>query len=103
LETPINPNADEILGLRTYPNIKEIPNKVDLVIISTPRDAVLPIVKDCVTKDIKAIVILAQGFADGDRKGATLQKEIVGLAKEKGARIIGPHTFGGPKPRKVKR
>ena len=91
---PVNPNADEILGVKTYHSIKEVPGKVDLAVIATPRDAVLPIVKDCLAKNIKALIILAQGFADGDREGAALQQEIVELARGKGARVIGPNTFG---------
>jgi acetyltransferase len=91
---PINPGADEILGVKTYHNIREVPDRVDLVIISTPHDAVLQIVKDCVIKGVKAMVILAQGFADGDQHGAALQQEIMRVVKRNGARILGPNTLG---------
>ena len=72
---PINIHATEILGLKAYPNVKDVPDEVDLAIIATPRNTVLQGVRDCVAKRIKAIVILALGFADADEEGRILQDE----------------------------
>jgi acyl-CoA synthetase (NDP forming) len=91
---PVNPNAEQILGLKAYPNVKVIPEDIDLALISTPRDTVPPLVRECVEKGIKAIIVIAQGFADADEEGKALQAQIVKIAKEGGARIIGPNTFG---------
>jgi len=91
---PINPKAEEISGLKAYPNVKAIPEDIDLAVIATPRDTVPPLVRDCVEKGIKAIIVIAQGFADADEEGKALQAQIVKIAKEGGARIIGPNTFG---------
>ena len=33
---PINPNASEILGIKAYPSIAEVPQKIDLVYIVLP-------------------------------------------------------------------
>ena len=91
---PVNPRADQILGLNAYPGVNAIPEPVDLAVIATPRDKVPPIVKECVEKGIKAIIVIAQGFADADEEGKALQAQIVEVAKKGGARIIGPNTFG---------
>lgn len=91
---PVNPKAERILGLKAYPSVKAIPENVDLAIIATPRDKVPPLVKECVEKGIKAVVIFAQGFSDADAEGKALQAQIVTIAKEGGTRIIGPNTFG---------
>lgn len=91
---PINKNATEILGFKAYPRVKDVPGKVELAIIATPRDTVLQGVSDCVEKGIKAIVILAQGFADSDKEGRVLQEKIVQIAKDGGSRVLGPNTFG---------
>ena len=91
---PVNPKAEQISGLKAYPNVKVIPEDVDLAVIATPRDTVPPLVRDCVEKGIKAIIVIAQGFADADEEGKALQAQIVKIAKEGGARIIGPSTFG---------
>ena len=91
---PVNPKAEEISGLKAYPNVKLIPDDIDLAVIATPRDTVPPLIRDCVEKGIKAIIVIAQGFADADEEGKALQAQIVKIAKEGGARIIGPNTFG---------
>jgi acetyltransferase len=92
---PVNPNAKEILGVKTYPAVGEIPEVADVALISLPRNLVVPVVQDCLQKGIKAIVIITQGFADADDvEGPQLQRRIVDMAKAAGARILGPNTFG---------
>ena len=60
---PVNPTAEQILGIKTYPSLQAIPDEIDLAVIATPRFTVLDIVKECIDKGIKAIVVIAQGFA----------------------------------------
>lgn len=92
---PVNPNATEILGVKTYPNVGEVPEVADLALISLPRDLVLGVVQDCLRKGIKAIVIITQGFGDADdEEGPRLQRLLVEMAQLAGARILGPNTFG---------
>jgi len=91
---PVNPNADEILGMKCYPSVLDIPDDIDLAIISTGRSVVPRIVRECTQRGIKALIIVGQGFADGDEEGKELQSEIVRIAREGGARILGPNTFG---------
>jgi len=92
---PVNPNASEILGVKTYPSVEELPEKVDLAVISLPRPLVPGIVKECVDKRISAITIVTQGFTDAnDGEGKRLQKEIDNLIKGNETRILGPNTFG---------
>jgi len=91
---PVNPNAAEILGYPAYPSIKDIPHPVDLAVIATPRDTVIDLVRQCGEKGIRAVVIIAQGFADAGAEGRALQGELAQVARESGVRIIGPNTFG---------
>ncbi|MDP2728214.1 MAG: CoA-binding protein, partial [Dehalococcoidia bacterium] len=91
---PVNPAVDSVMGLTAYPTVKDIPDQVDLAVISVPRHIVPGIVEDCVQKGIKAIIIVSQGFADADREGKELQDRIVSLAREGGARIVGPNSMG---------
>lgn len=92
---PVNPNASEILGIKAYPTIRDVPGEVDLAVISTPRDLVPKIIKDCIVRGIKSIVVVGQGFIDAnDEEGRQLQEKIVRIARDGGARIIGPNTFG---------
>ncbi len=92
---PVNPNAGEILGVKTYPRVAALPEVTDLALISLPRSLVSATVRDCVEKGIKAIVIITQGFADADdAEGKRLQREIVDIVGGTGTRILGPNTFG---------
>ncbi len=92
---PVNPNAAEILGVKTYPHVGALPETADLALISLPRTLVSAAVRDCVAKGIKAIVIITQGFADADdAEGKRLQREILAIAAGTGTRILGPNTFG---------
>ena len=92
---PVNPNATEILGVKTYPSVSSLPEVVDLALISLPREIVSGVVKDCVANGIKAIVIITQGFADADdEEGKRLQRELLELVRGTGTRILGPNTFG---------
>jgi len=52
---PVNPKADEILGLKSYPDLKSIPGKVDLVDIFRPAADVGPIVEDAIAIGAKAV------------------------------------------------
>lgn len=91
---PVNPNADEILGMKCYHSVLDIADDIDLAVISTPRSLVPHIVGECTQKGIKALIVVGQGFADSDEKGKELQAEIVSIARRGGARILGPNTFG---------
>ena len=90
----INPSADEIFGVRSYPRIKDLPEDIDLAVITLPRHLLIQTVNECVESGIKAIIIYTQGLADADDEGKALQSEIVKLANAGGVRIIGPNTFG---------
>jgi acetyltransferase len=91
---PVNPSADQILGIKSYPNVKDIPEDIDIAVIASPRSTVLNLVKECADKHVKGIVIVAQGFADGDEEGNAMQREMVKTAREAGARIMGPNSLG---------
>lgn len=90
----VNPRGGEILGVKVYPSITEVPEVVDLAIISTPRQAVPGIVRECVSKGVKAVAIITQGFADADDEGKRMQAEIDEAVRGTGTRIVGPNTLG---------
>ncbi|MDO8636253.1 MAG: CoA-binding protein [Dehalococcoidia bacterium] len=92
---PVNPNASEIMGLKSYPSIGDVPGEVDLVVISLPREGLIKAVTECVQKGIKAIILYSMGLDDGeDDEGKRIQAESIRIAREGGARIVGPNTFG---------
>ncbi len=92
---PINPGKDQILGIKAYPSLLQVPESVDLSIIVLPSDQVPRVIKECQAKGVKGIVLITAGFKEiEDKRGETLQEEIAELARRSGIKIIGPNTFG---------
>ncbi len=89
---PINPDDEEILGLKCYKKLTDVPGPIDLVLISVPAPIVSQIVKDCVTKKVKHIIIITSGFSEiGNHQG---EEEIKKIVKGTDIRILGPNTMG---------
>lgn len=90
---PVHPSENEILGLKTYPSVRDIPEPVDFAYIGTPAEYVPQVIEDCVAKGVPAVEIFTAGFSEVSEEGRRLEQEIVALAKGK-LRIIGPNCFG---------
>ncbi|MCX8176383.1 MAG: CoA-binding protein, partial [Candidatus Bathyarchaeota archaeon] len=95
---PINPNASEILGLKCYPSLKDVPDEVDLVISLVPAPATLNVVKECAEKGVKGIVVIAGGFSEGGEVGRELEKKISEILRKTGMRLLGPNTLSPINP-----
>ncbi len=91
---PINPKADTILGVKCYQSILKVPENVDLAVICVPARVVPQIMKDCVSKGVKAAIIISAGFAEIKGIGKDLQDEVVKIAKKGGISIVGPNCLG---------
>jgi acetyltransferase len=91
---PVNPAGGEILGLKVYPAVADIPETVDLAVISVGRDRVTDVFEDCIRAGILRVIIISQGFADADTHGQLLQQQITRRAREAGVRVMGPNTLG---------
>jgi acyl-CoA synthetase (NDP forming) len=92
---PVNPGKDEILGIKTYPTLSQVPDTVHLSVIVLPAEQVPKIIKECKEKGVRGIVLITAGFKEiEDKRGESLQKEITELADQSGIKIIGPNTFG---------
>lgn len=59
---PVNPSADEILGLKVYKSVLDIPENVDAAAITVPAKFVLDVVKECGEKGIKGLIVITSGF-----------------------------------------
>jgi acetate---CoA ligase (ADP-forming) len=91
---PVNPAYGEVLDHKVYPSVRDIPAQPDLAIIMINARHVPGVIGECAERGIRAIVLVADGFAERSREGAKLQEEVVGFARERGVRIIGPNTAG---------
>lgn len=91
---PVNPQANEILGLKCYPSVTEIPERVDLAIICIPAKFVPQAVQECAEKKVKGINIISAGFGEAGEGGKKLQEEFLRIAQKSGIRIVGPNCLG---------
>lgn len=94
---PINPRAagEEHRGCKFYPDLVSVPEPIDLVIVSTPREKVPAVLEDCVAANAKNVHIFAAGFKEvGDARGVELEAQIVEIARRGGLRIVGPNCMG---------
>ncbi|MFC1897517.1 acetate--CoA ligase family protein [Chloroflexota bacterium] len=92
---PVNPKYSEILGLKTYPRVKDIPGSVDFVISAVPSSAVLEMLEDCSQKGVKGIHLYTARFSETGRPDAVkLEQEILKKVKQAGIRMIGPNCLG---------
>jgi acyl-CoA synthetase (NDP forming) len=91
---PVNPKGGEMLGLKVYPSITDIPDKVDLALLLVPREAVPKVARECARKRVKGIVLYTSGFRETGPEGRKLEEEIVKAAREGGTRVVGPSCLG---------
>jgi acyl-CoA synthetase (NDP forming) len=91
---PINPTYKEVQGLRVYPAVSDVNERIDLALIMINAQTVPQVLRECVEKGVKAAIVVADGFAERDQAGVLLQREIVDIAERTGIRIIGPNTAG---------
>lgn len=91
---PVNPKREEILGIKAYPSVSAVPAELDVAILLTPPESVLPLVKECVENKVKGVVVFASGFGELGAEGKELEREIGRIGREGGTRIIGPNCLG---------
>lgn len=91
---PINPKGGEILGLKVYTQVADIPKIPDFAVFVVPPPSVPGAVKECINKGIKAGVVITAGFAEIGEDGVKLQQEAVQIARSGGMILVGPNSMG---------
>ncbi len=90
----VNPNVPQVLGVKSYPNILDIPDPVELAIIVVPAQVVPQVFSQCAEKKVKAVLIISAGFGEVDGDGARLQAELLSIARKAGLHFVGPNCNG---------
>jgi acetyl coenzyme A synthetase (ADP forming)-like protein len=91
---PVNPKAKEILGVKCYPSVKDIPEEVDLAVVIVPAKVVLQVVRECVEKKVKTVILISGGFSEVGPEGRKLEEQVVEAVRGSKTRILGPNTLG---------
>jgi acyl-CoA synthetase (NDP forming)/RimJ/RimL family protein N-acetyltransferase len=90
----VNPAAASVAGMPAYPNVSDIPDTVDVAIVAVPAEAVPDVVLDCAAKGVHGLIVVSSGFAETGDEGRRRQRQLVGLARSYGLRLIGPNCLG---------
>ena len=91
---PVNPNRDNIFGLRCYPDLKTINEKIDHIFIALDGNKIIEAIKEAVSLNVKCATILSGGFSESGLEGAGLENKILDIAKKGNLRILGPNSIG---------
>jgi acetate---CoA ligase (ADP-forming) len=95
---PINPKAEEVLGLPAFKQIADVPSPPDLAVVVIPAKAVVGSIEQCGEKGVKAAIVITGGFAEAGPEGEELQEELAQKARRYGIRLIGPNCQGVNNP-----
>ncbi|MEW6185166.1 MAG: CoA-binding protein [Thermodesulfobacteriota bacterium] len=91
---PINPREKTILGLPVYRSVVEVPDPIDLAVITVRAEQVPQALRECTQKGIKGAVLISAGFAETGSQGQALQEEVSRLSRQGGIRFVGPNCMG---------
>ncbi|MFT2018868.1 GNAT family N-acetyltransferase, partial [Streptomyces sp. 796.1] len=92
-DTGVEPVADEP-GVAAYRSVRDIPDPVDLAVITVPAEQVPAVVADCGEHGVQGLVVVSSGYAESGPEGLERQRELVRQVRSYGMRLIGPGALG---------
>ena len=95
---PINPKRSSVLGIKAYPNIAAVSERVDLAVVVTPAATVPEIIGQCAAAGVKGAIVISAGFRELGPEGFALEKRVLDQARRGPMRIIGPNCLGVMNP-----
>jgi len=90
----VNAKHPEVLGLKAYRSIRDIPGLVDLAVVATPAATVPQLIGECVDAGTKSAVVISAGFRERGAEGAALEQQIREQLRRSSMRLIGPNCLG---------
>ncbi|MGB9438488.1 MAG: acetate--CoA ligase family protein [Desulfobacterales bacterium] len=95
---PVNPKGGTIAGRQVYRSVTEIPDKIDLAVVTIPADKVLDLIPQFRQKGIRNMLLITSGFSETGETGRQLEKELIKAAQQAGVLVLGPNTMGIANP-----
>jgi len=91
---PVNPKADSIMAVKSYPSVLDVPGEVHMAVIVVPAPLVAKVADECGRKGVRALVVISDGFRERGPEGAARERELREIALGHGMRIVGPNCMG---------
>ncbi len=90
----VNPNAEKVEGIRSYPSIGAIGEPVELAVVVLPAPLVVGAARECAAVGVRALLVISSGFAERGPEGWARQRQLLEVCRLSGMRLIGPNCFG---------
>ena len=78
---PVNPKRPNVLGIKAYKSVSEIPEQVDLAVVITPPPSIPGIIKECGECGVRGAVVISAGFKEIGEEGAILERKLLEEAR----------------------
>jgi acetyltransferase len=96
---PVNPTRDRVQGIKAYPNMAALPQKVDLAVIATRAETVPAIIDECIAAGTLSAVVISAGFTEAGRQGNRLAERMHRSVESSGMAMLGPNCLGFMHPK----
>jgi acyl-CoA synthetase (NDP forming) len=90
----VNPKGGKIAGWPVFRSVMEIPDPVDLAVVSVPAEKVMALLPQFKKKGIKSVLLVTSGFSETGEEGRLLECKLVEEARASDLMILGPNTMG---------
>ncbi len=95
---PVNLKRPSVLGIKAYPSVSAIPDRIDLAVIVTPAKTVPGVIRECVEAGAKGAIVISAGFKEIGPEGIELERQVLAAARRGNMRLIGPNCLGVMNP-----
>lgn len=90
----VNPREKYIQGYKAVHSVDELPEPVDLMIVTVPASAIPKVMQDAAKKGVKTVLVISSGFSETGPEGRKLEDDVVKTATDAGILMVGPNTMG---------
>jgi acetate---CoA ligase (ADP-forming) len=91
---PVHHKELQILQEKAYQSVGDLPDAIDLAIITIAAEKAVIAAEECAQKGIPFIIIIAGGFAESGPDGRSLEERLKQIPLRYSSRILGPNSLG---------
>jgi acetyltransferase len=95
---PVTPTRSSVLGIKAYPSVAAVPERVDLAVVVTPAPTVPDVIAECVDVGVQSAIVISAGFKETGPAGVELERRVLETARRGRMRVIGPNCLGVMSP-----
>ncbi|HEX4805343.1 MAG TPA: GNAT family N-acetyltransferase [Conexibacter sp.] len=90
----VNRRGRNVLDHHCFASVDEIPGELEAAVLAVPAGQCLPVARACAARGVRALVVLAAGFAETGAAGLAMQRELLAICRAGRMRLVGPNCLG---------